>query len=1201
VSTTRNNAYPDLATTRAIASELAGSVTDILADLPSFFATPDAKPLTPKLSGVYSTLSFIGLRAVEITVERAVKLASHIEAAGTAPSESQRNALSAVLNAIHDYLSTAAAGHIKPGVVLHPAFVAATGQVPGATSLTRAQLFLPVWPHNRDDAEVETPGYEESVREYRRELKDALDVFVEAPASGALLRVRSSLATIETKLPPAQIRHLVSLTIAYIDARIALDAPLDADEVDLRTSVSTICEESRSPIVVPHTLVSSMLALISQHAESTERTRHFSQIYDLRRLAVGSTVTGEQLAEAIDACANAKYAWQDVTADLDHTEALKDSSLALAKTASVLENSILRTLTLTFATLVDGIASGTLPGLRTPAIVDGVPNGKTAMREDIAIFGASLLLGITEQVSMLGVGRSVDRELVDYYKQAVRSVLSGSVPTWNRPLNPTALVFPELMEQVSDTLQALEATVDSAFRGDNEEAALSEIEKQFALVRSTLEFMQLDRAATVTENIRLMTMQALATSSPSEAGSNQAKLAAPVTKLGAYLAVAAVDSHQAETLLVDLEAEMKSEPESAQASAVSIVNEFDVCSDPDLGPIFFDEAISVLNETIAPGLEALQADPANRAVLVDVRRGFHTLKGSARMVGLVNLGKLAEAVEYALNVARDNHGAQINAEMITWITGSAGAFRLALTHLQQNRPAPLDPRPFTEAYDRFRTSGTFGIVMDDKQVAGQIVESQAEPTTEEEANPSSKQIRGGLHSEAGTDTGGDHHDPAETGLPGASTSSEPLILSLATPGDELETICSESGAIAIATVDLGNSSGLSLAPTGAEIDSAADDDVVTVCTASSELTFASSEAADEHLSEQRLDVLIKENRSGKAFPDDAEDGHTSGPHERITDEAEPEGSDSLGQHAHTEALLTQAVGGDMAVAQIAGNQAGDAQDSEALPASEVDTNEQNIQIGALTIDRDLHSTFVEEASHYVAAMNEQLADVVEGRSRRIGFEFYRMAHSLVGMGRATGFTPLTDVAAALEEWAEINQAEDIMISKTSATTLTDAMRHLTWTVQSIAEKHEPPADRWIVDNMRSLVRMNQEFVIAGSRVERAEIVRPEKRETLADPAGDKIPQDASRPPAESAPNRAIAKATSAARPAAGVSGAQSRVSKGPSAKQPAGASGTQPASARNAALRKYKKAPAKPDTVTKAIVEMVARAFRSVLRKITGK
>jgi len=70
--------------------------------------------------------------------------------------------------------------------------------------------------------------------------------------------------------------------------------------------------------------------------------------------------------------------------------------------------------------------------------------------------------------------------------------------------------------------------------------------------------------------------------------------------------------------------------------------------DQELLDIFLEEALEVLS-TIHANLEKCQANPDSHELLVSIRRGFHTLKGSGRMVGLTDLGEVAWCVERAMN------------------------------------------------------------------------------------------------------------------------------------------------------------------------------------------------------------------------------------------------------------------------------------------------------------------------------------------------------------------------------------------------------------------------------------------------------------------------------------------------------------------------------------------------------------------------
>jgi chemosensory pili system protein ChpA (sensor histidine kinase/response regulator) len=70
--------------------------------------------------------------------------------------------------------------------------------------------------------------------------------------------------------------------------------------------------------------------------------------------------------------------------------------------------------------------------------------------------------------------------------------------------------------------------------------------------------------------------------------------------------------------------------------------------DAELLDIYLTEADEVL-DTVAENLRVLEHAPADREALVTVRRQFHTLKGSGRMVGLTELGELAWGVERVHN------------------------------------------------------------------------------------------------------------------------------------------------------------------------------------------------------------------------------------------------------------------------------------------------------------------------------------------------------------------------------------------------------------------------------------------------------------------------------------------------------------------------------------------------------------------------
>ncbi|RZT95189.1 Hpt domain-containing protein [Rivibacter subsaxonicus] len=89
--------------------------------------------------------------------------------------------------------------------------------------------------------------------------------------------------------------------------------------------------------------------------------------------------------------------------------------------------------------------------------------------------------------------------------------------------------------------------------------------------------------------------------------------------------------------------------------------------DDEMREIFLEEAREVI-EGARAALAALAADPADSEAMVTVRRAFHTLKGSSRMVGLTEFGEGAWACEQLFN---------------TWLAGQQPASAELLRHADE--------------------------------------------------------------------------------------------------------------------------------------------------------------------------------------------------------------------------------------------------------------------------------------------------------------------------------------------------------------------------------------------------------------------------------------------------------------------------------------------------------------------------------------
>ncbi|MEX1238024.1 MAG: Hpt domain-containing protein, partial [Pseudomonadales bacterium] len=96
------------------------------------------------------------------------------------------------------------------------------------------------------------------------------------------------------------------------------------------------------------------------------------------------------------------------------------------------------------------------------------------------------------------------------------------------------------------------------------------------------------------------------------------------------------------------ESEPTSEPSASKEPSASAEDDEESLVDDEILEIFIDEAEEVLG-AINEFFPLWQKNMADSGALTEVRRAFHTLKGSGRMVGATVIGELAWSIENLLN------------------------------------------------------------------------------------------------------------------------------------------------------------------------------------------------------------------------------------------------------------------------------------------------------------------------------------------------------------------------------------------------------------------------------------------------------------------------------------------------------------------------------------------------------------------------
>ncbi|MGE5793699.1 MAG: Hpt domain-containing protein, partial [Bacteroidota bacterium] len=127
-------------------------------------------------------------------------------------------------------------------------------------------------------------------------------------------------------------------------------------------------------------------------------------------------------------------------------------------------------------------------------------------------------------------------------------------------------------------------------------------------------------------------------------------------------------------------------PAAPSVQAQKLMAASDETIDAELLSVYLEEAGEVL-VTIAENLEQAREVPQNMEVLRTIRRGFHTLKGSGRMVGLTRLGEAAWAVEQVMNRWLEEERAG-TPDLFTLVAAARAFFEGAVASLKAGGASP---------------------------------------------------------------------------------------------------------------------------------------------------------------------------------------------------------------------------------------------------------------------------------------------------------------------------------------------------------------------------------------------------------------------------------------------------------------------------------------------------------------------------------
>ena len=149
--------------------------------------------------------------------------------------------------------------------------------------------------------------------------------------------------------------------------------------------------------------------------------------------------------------------------------------------------------------------------------------------------------------------------------------------------------------------------------------------------------------------------------------------------------------HEAFDVIAPAQPAVPPVPPSAQV--VQLLDKEGAEIDAEILQIFLEEAREVV-ATINENLDIVRGQPHDREAMTTIRRGFHTLKGSGRMVGLIDLGEVAWQAEQVMNKwlkeeKPPSHG------LLRFIELASDSFSAWVTKLQESGNAQVDGSEIT--------------------------------------------------------------------------------------------------------------------------------------------------------------------------------------------------------------------------------------------------------------------------------------------------------------------------------------------------------------------------------------------------------------------------------------------------------------------------------------------------------------------------
>ncbi|HEY5897306.1 MAG TPA: Hpt domain-containing protein [Burkholderiales bacterium] len=387
-------------------------------------------------------------------------------------------------------------------------------------------------------------------------------------------------------------------------------------------------------------LLRQMLYVVGSTAPLTQRIRDIKLLYGLDALLPGPQPAEKApdvdtlqpvLDEVREKLRKLKKFWhQYVGGDAKARASFKERTRSLPEKAAPLQSRA-------FARLMEAV------GGVADALPEAHPRDSDAMLAEMA---AAFMLAdgilntfgnapsdLDEQVELLS------RWLLDAAEgKATRSPPTGLRAELIQEIS-TVQVRAQVAREILANLQQIEQVLDGYARDPSASKVAPALVPQLRQIHGALSVLNWARAVTVLEQCENLIASLVPGSSDMD------WIAEGLSTLGFYVSPCLEGREPREQAIDTFVVRFEARPQPTTTAPAKPVEE--VQSD-ELLQVFLEEAGGVL-AAIEGALPVCTAKPADLEALTTIRRGFHTLKGSGRMVGLADFGDAAWEVEQVLN------------------------------------------------------------------------------------------------------------------------------------------------------------------------------------------------------------------------------------------------------------------------------------------------------------------------------------------------------------------------------------------------------------------------------------------------------------------------------------------------------------------------------------------------------------------------